>query len=102
MHQKKVESKLLNKNIKSNVLKLGHHGASTSTSTEFLKKVNPKYAIISVGTNNIYNHPTQTILNRLNNQNITIYRTDKNGTIKLISDGNTINFEFEKTNTNGG
>ena len=99
---KKVESKLLNKNIKSNVLKLGHHGASTSTSTEFLKKVNPKYAIISVGTNNIYNHPTQTILNRLNNQNITIYRTDKNGTIKLISDGNTINFEFEKTNTNGG
>ena len=97
----KVEEKILNKDISSDVLKLGHHGSSYSTSESFLKKVNPKYAIISVGKDNVYNHPTELTLDKLNNKNIKIYRTDECGTIKVTSDGENINIKTIKTNING-
>ena len=72
----KVEKTLLNKNINVDVLKLGHHGSRYSTNIDFLNKVSPKYAIISVGTNNKYNHPHEVTLNKLKSKNISIYRTD--------------------------
>lgn len=97
----KVEKKLLNKDIESDVLKIGHHGSEYSTTNDFLDKVNPKYAIIEVGKNNIYKHPKQTTLDKLNAKNIKIYRTDLDGTIKLTSDGNNITFETIKTNIDG-
>ena len=97
----KIEKELLNKNIESDVLKVGHHGSEYSTDINFLKKVNPKYAIISVGENNIYDHPKTETLEKLESLNIETYRTDELGTIKTISDGNDIKFSYERTDTNG-
>lgn len=88
----KVEERILNKNLSADILKVGHHGSSTSTSDEFLKYVNPKYAIISVGKNNSYGHPSELVLKRLNDKNISILRTDECGTIVVESDGNNIKF----------
>lgn len=80
----------VNNSIKSDVLKIAHHGSSTSTSTSFYEAVNPKVAIISVGKDNSYNHPNTKILELLKSKSTNIYRTDKDSTIILISDGNTI------------
>lgn len=90
--EKQIEDNLLQKNcnIKADVLKVAHHGSSTSTSENYLKKVNPRIAIISVGLNNTYKHPSSKTINTLNKYNIKTFRTDKNGTIILQSDGNTI------------
>lgn len=99
--ESKTESKTLNKELKSDVLKVGHHGSNTSTSLSFLEKVSPTYAIISVGKDNSYNHPNDTIIRRLNDKNIKIYRTDKQGTIIAESNGTIINFKTLKTDTNG-
>lgn len=96
----KVEKQLLNKNIASDVLKVGHHGSRYSTSKEFLNKVNPQYAIISVGTNNTYKHPHDETLKKLNDKKIIIYRTDQEGTIVAESNGNIIKFKTIKTDTN--
>lgn len=97
----KIEKNLLNKDIKSDVLKVGHHGSRYSTSLEFLKKVSPEYTVISVGENNTYKHPHEEILKRLEEQNIQIYRTDKQGTILAKSNGSIITFSTIKTDTNG-
>lgn len=76
--------------IKTDVLKVGHHGSSTSSSEKFLEQVKPKYAIIMVGKDNSYGLPTQKAINKLNNIGSEIYRTDEDGTIQMISHGNTI------------
>ena len=65
------------------VLKVGHHGSKTSSSKEFINKIKPKYALISVGLNNKFNHPNIETLNNLSNSKI--YRTDLNGSIKIIN-----------------
>lgn len=75
---------------KTDVLKVGHHGSDTSSSEEFLKQVSPKTAIISVGKDNDYGHPSDETIKKLQNLGTTIYRTDELGTIELISDGNNI------------
>lgn len=75
----------------TDVIKVGHHGSTTSTTSKFLKQVKPKYAVISVGEKNDYGHPKDAILNRLEGISAKIYRTDKNGTISIICDGNKIN-----------
>ena len=98
----KNEQKILNKDIKSTVLKVGHHGSKYSTSSAFLDKVDPKYAIIEVGQNNIYKHPSEETLDKLNKRNITTYRTDESGSIIAKTDGNNIKFTTKRTNTNGG
>ena len=70
------------------VLKVGHHGSTTSSSTKFLSQVLPEISIISVGKNNSYNLPKDKIIERLKKIGSTIYRTDIDGTIQIISDGN--------------
>ena len=70
------------------VLKVGHHGSNTSSSEKFLNQVLPEISIISVGEGNSYNLPKDKILKRLENIESTIYRTDIDGTIKIVSDGN--------------
>lgn len=97
-----TEEKILNKDIKADVLKIGHHGSRYSSTNEFLKKVNPKYAIISVGKNNKYGHPAIETISKLNKMNIETYRTDESGTIILKSNGENINITTQKTNTDGG
>ncbi|MEQ8235176.1 MAG: MBL fold metallo-hydrolase [Syntrophomonadaceae bacterium] len=78
--------------VSANVLKIGHHGSNSATSTTFLSKVNPQYAVISVGAGNSYGHPTQETLLKLQNSGIKVFRTDVNGTIIATSDGKTISF----------
>ncbi len=73
--------------LKSDVLKVPHHGSSSSTTTKFLNAVKPKVAIIEVGRHNRFGHPREEVLKRLEKIGATIYRTDLNGTIKLITDG---------------
>lgn len=75
-------------NLKSDVIKIGHHGSITATSQKFLEKVKPKIAIIMVGKENNFDHPNLRILKRLERMDIKIFRTDKHGTIKITSDGN--------------
>lgn len=99
--EKEVETIIEKKDISADVLKVGHHGSNTSSSKTFLEKVNPSYAIISVGTGNSYGHPSHTTIQNLENQNIQIYRTDENGTIIMTSDGTDITFQTIQTNTNG-
>jgi len=72
--------------LDSDVLKVGHHGSSTSTSSAFLAAVTPKDAVISVGAGNTYGHPTQATLDRLAAAGATVYRTDQDGTVVLTSD----------------
>ena len=98
---KNVELKILDKDLKCDVLKLGHHGSSDASSAQFLEKTKPQYGIISVGKNNEYGHPHDITLKKLNYLNTKIYRTDLDGTIILTSDGENILIENIKTDTNG-
>lgn len=77
-------------NLKSDILKVGHHGSSSSTTEAFLKKVAPNIAVISCGKNNPYGHPTKEVLALLNKYNVKYYRTDLDGTIILDLNGETI------------
>ena len=91
------EKEMLEKgyDLKADVLKVGHHGSTTSTSKSFLDAVSPKYAVISVGKDNSYNLPTKTTMEKLKQKNIPVYRTDEQGTIECISDGTNITFNVE-------
>ena len=80
----------------ADVIKVGHHGSDTSSSLSFLKRVNPKYAIIMVGKDNQYHHPYQKIINRYQKLGATIYRTDLAGNIVCKSDGVDVNCEGSK------
>lgn len=97
------EKEILNSgaNIKADVLKVGHHGSSYSTASLFLDKVNPSFAAISVGKNNIYKHPASSTLEKLNKRGIKVYRTDLDGTILFESNGKDISVSTFDTLTNG-
>ena len=88
-----VEKELLadGADLSAQVLKVGHHGSDTSSGEEFLKAVSPQIAAIQVGKDNDFGHPSLRILKRLERAGAEILRTDKNGTIKLVSDGREIN-----------
>ncbi len=77
-------------NLAANVLKVAHHGSKYSTSQNFLEKVKPEIAVISVGKKNTFGHPSELTLERLTKAGVKILRTDKNGDIKIISDGTKI------------
>jgi len=74
-------------NLRSSVLKLGHHGSETSTTEKFLSAVDPKYAVISVGAYNSYGMPDQSVIDRLQQKGISVYRTDTQGAITFTTDG---------------
>lgn len=90
--EKDEETEILNnnENIHSDVLKVGHHGSSTSTSESFLNKVDPSIGIISVGKDNSYNHPNKETIKLLNEHKVITYRTDRDGTVVISSDGSKI------------
>ncbi len=90
--EKTVENDLLQsgQTLRSDVLKIGHHGSSTSSCEEFIKAVSPKFAVISCGKDNSYGHPHYEVKNILKKFNIPYYRTDTYGTIVLTSDGNKV------------
>ena len=84
-------------NVSSNVLKVGHHGSTTSSSSDFLSEVMPEIAIIQCGAGNDYGHPHNQTLEKLDKIGANILRTDENGTIKLFCDGKNITSEMENT-----
>ena len=79
--------------LKSDVLKVGHHGSDTSSTQAFLEAVGPQYAVISCGEENPYGHPREEVLERLSEAGAVILRTDQLGTITMHSDGKTITVE---------
>lgn len=95
--EKEAETDLISSgaNLKSTVLKVGHHGSKTSTTQEFLKAVKPEYSVISVGPDS-NNLPKDSTIARLKKNNIKTYRTDENGTVVFVSDGNDVNVFTEK------
>lgn len=87
-----VEAQLLKNSsmLKSDVLKLGHHGSNTSSGYDFLKAVDPMIAIASCGTDNTYNHPNYNVLERLEKQGICPYFTSLDGSVTVTSDGKSV------------
>jgi len=83
-------------NLKSQVLKVAHHGSKHSTSTEFIQAVKPIYAVISVGENP-YGHPSPETIQRLLNEDVTVYNTQVSGTIVMSTDGQTIQVQGNPT-----
>lgn len=83
-------------NLKADVLKVGHHGSSSSTSLNFLNIVKPEYAVISLGADNEYHHPHPTTLSKLEKAGINILRTDERGTIVFTTDGKDLEVETVK------
>ena len=82
--------------LKADVLRVAHHGSTYSTSTEFLKKVSPKYAVISCGNGNPYFHPHGRVLNLLEKNHVRLFRTDLQGTVRCVSDGKDIQFSVSR------
>lgn len=85
--------------LKSDVLKFGHHGSSSSTSKDFLEAVSPKYGVLLCGVDNSYGHPHRETLDKISKYNIETYRTDEQGTIILVSDGKNISWDIEKNSS---
>lgn len=92
------EEEILNSgaDLKSTVLKVGHHGSRTSTSYPFLREVMPQYAVISVEKGNSYGHPNEDTLSKLSDAGVEVYRTDESGDIVMTSDGNSISITTSK------
>jgi competence protein ComEC len=76
--------------LKSDLLKVGHHGSATSSSWEFIHAVQPRWAIISVGRVNTFGHPRRETLQRLQEEGAATYRTDLNGAVSFYLDGHTV------------
>ncbi|MEO8578232.1 MAG: MBL fold metallo-hydrolase [Gemmatimonadales bacterium] len=79
--------------LRADVLKVGHHGSSTSSTDDFLSAVNPALAVISVGADNLYGHPSADVLAALSRVGARTMRTDRSGTIVVRSDGKRITVE---------
>lgn len=82
--------------LKSDVLKFGHHGSSTSSSDSFLKAVSPTYGVIMCGKDNSYGHPHKETLDKIKKYGIIVYRTDEVGNIVAVSNGKDITWETGK------
>lgn len=80
------------------VLVPGHHGSATATSWEFLKETVPEYAVISCGEENQYGHPDKDTMDKLQNMDIEVFRTDKQGTVIAVSDGTKIDWNTKPCN----
>ena len=79
--------------LKADILKAAHHGSKTSSSQIFLNQVKPEVAVISVGSYNTFGHPSPSVIKRLKDNGMKIYRTDEQGTIFVFSDGKTYRVE---------
>lgn len=82
--------------VKADIIKIGHHGSSSSSSEAFIKAVEPEYSVISVGEGNDYNHPHKETTSLLESLKIKIFRTDLNGTITFNTDGRELNYFLNK------
>ncbi len=89
-----VEKEILEsgENIDAEILKVGHHGSDTSSSEEFLDAITPEYALISAKIGNMYKHPVESTMEKLENRDIEVYRTDENGTVVVTITTDDISF----------
>jgi competence protein ComEC len=92
-----AESNFMNTAGHADILKVAHHGSSTSSSSTFLSHITPAVSVIEVGAGNPYGHPAASTLKRLEQIGSKVYRTDLSGTIKITSDGNTYSVSTAKT-----
>ncbi len=92
----KLSENEIKEDVTADVIKIGHHGSNTSSSIDFIKKVNAKYGIISVGLKNKYNLPKEETITNWEKSGTKIYLTSTNGTIRASSDGTNIKIESEK------
>lgn len=102
--ESQAESDMLDSGIplKADVLKAGHHGSSTSTSSTFLKAVSPSYVVIQCGKDNSYGHPHKETMEKLEKAGCRIFRTDEDGTITASSDGTHITWDVPGTQKDAG
>jgi len=93
--EKKIEEELYGRGLlqAANVLKVGHHGSRTSTTTDLLAAVHPAFGVISVGFDNTYGHPHPLVLDALRQRHVAIYRTDQDGLVSIASDGHRIRIQ---------
>ena len=82
--------------VSADVLKLGHHGSSTSSTEDFLRRVSPNYAVISCGAGNSYGHPHEEVVERCSGLGIDLLRTDTDGTVVIKTDGQRIDVSAKK------
>lgn len=89
-----VEKEILEsgENIDAEILKVGHHGSDTSSSEDFLDAITPEYALISAKIGNMYKHPVESTMEKLENRDIEVYRTDENGTVVVTITADDISF----------
>lgn len=97
---KEMEQEILDSGIylQSDILKLNHHGSSTSNSREFLENVNPQYAVAFCGKDNVNGHPHDSVVKRLKKLGIPLFRTDEYGTIVFTSDGRILTYTLSRMN----
>ena len=81
--------------LKAEILKVGHHGSDTSTGDKFLDAVDPKYALISAGLGNSHEHPIESVMDKLEERDIEVYRTDESGTVVLTITGDSVTFNTD-------
>ena len=92
--EKKTEKQVAQENPQADLLKVAHHGSSTSTIPELLAAVHPRFALISVGARNVYGHPRPEVLERLAEAQVRTYRTDMNGAVTFYLDGKTVSSQL--------
>jgi competence protein ComEC len=88
--ERKTEMRIMDEQPQADLLKVGHHGSTTSTVPQLLQIVHPDFAVISVGTRNVYGHPRMKILSRLQDHGVATRRTDLNGAVTFYLDGKTV------------
>jgi competence protein ComEC len=92
--EKRTEKQVARENPQADLLKVAHHGSSTSTIPELLAAVHPRFAVISVGTRNVYGHPRREVLDRLAEAHVRTFRTDVNGAVTFYLDGKTVSSQL--------
>lgn len=94
--EEESEEEMLNgaADLEADVYKVSHHGSRTATTEEFLQEVEPEYAVISCGEGNSYGHPHVEVLERLQEEDVEVFRTDEQGTIVAVSDGASIRWNM--------
>jgi competence protein ComEC len=92
-----VERRIVQEDPSASVLKVAHHGGASATGADLLAAVHPRYAVISVGTRNVYRHPRREVLERLQQAGVRTYRTDENGVVSFYLDGKSVTPEVGLT-----
>ena len=92
--EKKTEKQVAEESPEADLLKVAHHGSATSTIPDLLAAVHPRFAVISVGTRNVYGHPRREVLERLAAAHVLIYRTDMDGAVTFYLDGKSLSAQL--------